>query len=78
MKQIYTGTSVKRLTVRQNEILEIYPGNLSVGLTDSGIKGTLSKFTDDTELCSAIMLWKEGMPPGETWTGWRDGTLQTS
>lgn len=69
---------MKRLAVRQNDILQIYPGNLSVGLIDSGIKGTLSNFTDDTELCSAIMLRKEGMPPGETWTGWRGGTLQTS
>lgn len=43
------------LTVIQH-VIHTYPGNLSLGLIDSGIKGTLSKFPDDTKLYSAVML----------------------
>ena len=73
------GSISKCRAVTQRLVLGPALFNIFVGDMDSGIECTLSKFTNDTELCGVVNTL-EGMdgPPRGTWTGWRGGPLQTS
>ena len=63
----------------QGWVLRPSLSNIFVSDVDSGIKCTLSKFTDDTELLGAVdMLEGRDVPSRRAWTVWRGGTVRTS
>lgn len=52
--------------------------DIFVGDMDSGIEGTLSKFTDP-QLCGAVGTgWRDGMASRGTLRDWRGGAVRSS